>query len=87
MDVDYRVTWSVPGEDLHLTIVAERAGTPIFAAGLALEREPLDRPHAITALLRYPLMPLRVSAAIYREALRLFAKRVPFYRHPGRDPR
>jgi DUF1365 family protein len=36
-------------------------------------------------LLRYPFMTAKVTAAIYFEALKLFAKRVPFYPHPERS--
>ena len=58
---------------------SERDGTPIFDAELALHRVPLDRRHAVThACLRYPLLPLRVSIAIYREALRCSSGARPF---------
>ena len=84
MDVEYRVTWTTPGERLQLRIEVERGEVPIFQAALALERVTLDRRSAIGSLLRSPLMPLRVSVAIYRQALRLFVRRVPIHRHPNR---
>ncbi len=84
MDVDYHVSWTTPGEELRLDIAVEREGTTVFSAGLALRRRVLDRRHAVTVLLRYPLMPLRVSLAIYRRALALLLARVPLYRHSPR---
>ncbi len=84
MDVEYHVSWTAPGETLRLDIVVEREGTTLFEAGLALQRTILDRRHAVTTLLRYPLMPMRASLAIYRQAVALFLARVPLYRHPPR---
>ncbi len=83
MDVEYRVTWTVPGADLSLRIEVERAGSPIFEAHLALRRATLDRRRAIGLLVRHPVMPLRGWIAIYRQALHLFIARVPLYRHPA----
>ena len=84
MDVQYRITWTTPGDDLRLRIDIERAGTPVFDAELALHRVPLDRRHAVTMPLRHWLLPLRVSIGIYREALKLFLRRARFFPHPNR---
>ena len=83
MDVAYRVSWTPPGADLGLRIEVERSGQPIFEADLELRREPLDRYRGPVVLLRYPMMTMRVSLGIYREAARLFRARVRFLRHPG----
>lgn len=87
MGVDYHVSWTVPGDHLRLEIEVARAGTVMFSAGLALRRRVLDRRRAAGVLVRHPLMPLRVSLAIYRRALGLFLARVPLYRHPSRQAR
>jgi uncharacterized protein len=87
MGLDYRVTWNVPGPEIAVRIEAERAGVKIFEADLALRRAPLDRKNAVRALVRYPLMTMRVSASIYSEALKLFIKRFPVYRHPEKHER
>ncbi len=87
MDVEYHVSWSVPGPNLRLAIEVVRDGTTVLGAGLALHRTALAPRTAVGVLLRYPLMPLRGSVAIYREALRLFLARVPFHRHPTRPLR
>lgn len=87
MGVDYQVSWTTPGEDLRLDIQVVHEGTTVFSAGLALRRRVLDRRLALGVLVRYPLMPLRVSLGIYRRALGLFLARVPLYRHPSRQAR
>jgi uncharacterized protein len=84
MDVDYHVSWTAPSDTLRLDIRVVRGDTTVFSAGLALQRTPLTRRTAVTVLLRYPLMPLRVTLMIYRKALGLFAGRVPLYVHPAR---
>jgi uncharacterized protein len=84
MDVDYEVTWTTPGAELHLDIGVVREGKTVFSAGLALRRVVLDRRGAVGVLVRHPAMPLRVSLAIYRRAVALFLARVPFYGRPVR---
>jgi len=40
----------------------------------------------VRALLRYPLMPQRVTALIHLQAARLWLKRVPFFHKPPYVP-
>lgn len=87
MELDYRVTWTTPGSNLRLDIVVERAGDPVFAAGLALRRSELTRRSALQLLVRYPLAPLRGSFEIYRKALKLWMDRAPLFRHTRRRNR
>jgi DUF1365 family protein len=84
MDLDYRISWSPPGDDLHLEIEVVREGVVVFSAALALRRVVVDKREAVTVLARYPFAPLRVSLAIYRRAFALLLARVPLYRHPAR---
>ena len=63
-------------------IEAARGGSPLFEAKLALHRRPLTGRNL--ALVRHPFLTARVATAIYWQALRLWLKRVPFVRHPGR---
>jgi len=82
MDFDYHVSWNVPGPTLCLRIEVERAGMSVFTAALHLQNKPLDRRSAIRIPVRYPLLPLRVSAGIYFHAFVLWLRRTPFYGHP-----
>jgi uncharacterized protein len=84
MNLDYHVTWSVPGVELGVRFEVERQGTPVFEAELDLQRARLDRAAGIGILARYPLMPLRVSARIYAEAFVLWLRRARYFRHPNR---
>ena len=84
MDMEYRVTWTVPGDGLSLRIEAGASDTVEFVAHLSLQRLALDRLSAASILLRYPFMSMRVSASIYRHALRLLRKGVPVHDHPSR---
>ena len=81
MDVEYRVGWSTPGEHLALDIRVERDGATVFDARLALRRRPLTRRTALAVLVRHPLLPVRTVTAIYRHALLMWARRVPYVRH------
>ena len=54
----------------------------LFDATLALRREPLSRQGLMRLLVRWPWMTLKVLLGIYWQALRLFIKRTPIFRHP-----
>jgi DUF1365 family protein len=84
MNVEYRVTWTEPGDRLTLRIDVERDDVRLFDAALTLRRVPLDRRHAVTTPLRHLFLTLRVSLGIYREAIRLWLRRAPFHRHPAK---
>ncbi|TAJ19069.1 MAG: DUF1365 family protein, partial [Planctomycetota bacterium] len=53
---------------------------------LVCERRALDGRTLALALLRHPLLALRMHAAIYWQAALLYAKRIPFHTHPRKLP-
>ena len=87
MEGSYR--WDLPEPD-HLRVEAfvdlTREGRPLLQARLILRPEPLTDRAIARALLRYPLMTLKVVAAIHFEALRLWRKGARVFPHPAYDP-
>ena len=77
MDYDYRFRIGAPGDRLSVGIENDRDGTRVFEASLALRRRSLA-----ASLSRHPFQTAEVAVAIYRQAFRLWWKRVPFHAHP-----
>ena len=82
LDLDYEYAFSEPGEELWARIHVREGEKRPLTAVLHLERHELTNASLARMLVRYPLMPLQVTALIHWQALRLIAKRVPFHRKP-----
>jgi len=82
MEIDYDWRFSAPGETLAVHMESRNEAGTLFDATLALERRALDGAGLARALAYFPFMTAKVVAAIYWQALRLWAKRVPFHTHP-----
>jgi uncharacterized protein len=81
-DCHYQFRIRPPGDDIAVAIHEEEAGRPILNASFAGERRPLTDGTLLGMLFTYPLMTLKVVAAIHYEAVRLMLKGVR--RHPHR---
>ena len=57
-------------------------GAPVFDAALQLTRREISGAQLARTLVAYPFMTLKVLAAIYRQALALRLKRIPFHTNP-----
>lgn len=82
MDMTYRWHSNTPTEKLCLNLANYESGEKAFDATLSLRRRPLRRGTLLRLLASHPFMTLKVGAAIYFEAMRLWLKGVPFYSHP-----
>ena len=82
MDQTYDFRWRAPGPSVDLRIRVTEGGRTAFVAQLTGEHQPLTATTAPRILRRYPLMPLRVTVAIYLQAVRLVAKGVRYYPNP-----
>ena len=87
MDQEYH--WRIlPPEGNRLAVrlqVANQAGARTMDASLHLRRVALGQRRLNRLLMRKPSQTAALLAAIYWQALRLYFKRSPFHRHPGRS--
>lgn len=86
MDAIYTFTVTRPGETLRAHVdefAAGPGGARFFEAFFAGRRSPLTARSLAGALVRHPLMPLRVMAWIHLHALVLLLKRVPVHAKPA----
>jgi DUF1365 family protein len=83
----YRFELPPPGEGVALGIDLTRGGETALRARASLTRRPLTDGALARALLRHPLVTLKVIGAIHFEAYRLWRKRARFWARPGYDPR
>jgi hypothetical protein len=81
-DCRYHFRIRPPGDQIAIAIHEEEAGQAILNASFAGNRRMLNDKALLAMLLRYPLMTLKVVAAIHYEAVRLMLKGVR--RHPHR---
>lgn len=81
MQCDYRFTIDPPADKVLVRIDETDEAGLFLTASFAGERRALDDGALLRALLAYPLMTLKVTAAIHWEALKLWAKGVPVFRH------
>jgi DUF1365 family protein len=84
MRMEYELRVGIPGERLQVAIGADQDGKRAFDAAMSLRRREITPALLASLLLSRLPMTLKVSAAIYGEALRLRVKGVRPYRHPRR---
>jgi uncharacterized protein len=81
---DFRVV--PPGEDLRLRILEHDQSGPILSATFSAKARPLTTANLLSALIRIPLLGLKVVGLIHFEALRLWLKGAIFHKSPPPPP-
>lgn len=82
MDIHYEWYFTAPAEHFTVHMINFQGEAKIFDATLSMQRKAITSAHCAAALLRFPLVTLKVVTLIYWHALRLWLKKVPFYNHP-----
>jgi uncharacterized protein len=77
MDARYRCRVLAPGDRMCVSVREFEHGDETLTAAWHGHRIPLTDASLLYALGRFPLMTVKISAAIYWQALRLISKRVP----------
>ena len=85
MDLEYRWQLTSPGTHLSVQLENLNDSRQLFSAHMELKRRVLDSKQLRRMTFRYPLMSLQIIAAIYYQALKLWWKKCPVYRHPKKQ--
>lgn len=85
MQMQYQWRSNTPGERLALHMENHDERGKVFDATLSLKGRPATAAALNGLVLRFPFMTMKVAAAIYWQALRLYLKGVPFYVHPDKQ--
>ncbi len=81
MDCAYTFHIEPPGEKVLVSIDETDPQGLLLKASFAGARQPLTDGTLLRALFAYPLMTLKVTAAIHWEAMKLWTKGVPVFQH------
>ncbi|WP_287813803.1 DUF1365 domain-containing protein [Pseudomonas sp.] len=84
-DLEYRMSFSPPGERLGVHMADWQGENKVFDATLNLQRQAMSRASLHRQLASFPWMTAKTCLAIYWQALRLALKRMPLFDHRAAD--
>lgn len=85
MDISYLWFFTEPEEMLEVQMIDFKNNRKLFEADLHMKRVEISSASLASVLVNYPFMTMKVVAAIYWQALRLWKKGAPFYPHPKKE--
>ncbi len=85
MNVGYDWRFRRPGRDVAVFMANDVDGERVFSASIRMRRTEITGRSLARVLAAYPFMTLKVIAAIYWQALRLWIKGCPVYAHPDKN--
>jgi len=87
MEIDYDWQFTSPESTVGVLMASSVGGRRMFHASLVLERTEISRASLRRVLVKFPFITIKVVAAIYWQAFRLWLKRCTFHTHPERQKR
>ena len=84
MDMDIRYEWEFtdPSDSVHVLMTSFKKDEKAFSAELSMDRRDMSGPNLSRVLMKYPFMNMKITGAIYWQALNLKIKGADFYSHP-----
>jgi DUF1365 family protein len=82
MDMNYDWRFSTPGDSLSVHMENYQCDKKIFDATLKLKKREITSNNLALTLVQFPVITMKIVAAIYYQALLLWLKKIPFVNHP-----
>jgi len=82
MDIDYDWVLARPDKRLSVHMSNAKDGKRFFDASMIMRRREINATSLAGVLIRFPLLTVKIIAAIHWQAGRLWLKRCPVYVHP-----
>jgi uncharacterized protein len=86
MPMRYRFRLRPPGDDVAIRILETDAEGPLLSATFHGRKREMTAASVFLAILRFPLMTMKVVAGIHYEAARLWLKGIRFHTRPAPPP-